>query len=69
MNNLFTGIGGLIIPLPVLVPLWILWIVLAVWLFRLAVRRSWWTPAVPVIAAAVLVLTVVIGDTVFGWTA
>jgi hypothetical protein len=62
-------VGGLVIPGPVLVPLWILWFALAGWLVRLAARRSWWTPAVPVVAAAVLVLTVVIGDVVFGWTA
>jgi hypothetical protein len=61
--------GGLVVPAPVLVPLWLVWIVLAVWLIRLAGRRSWWTPAVPVAAAAVFVLTVVIGGSLLGWTA
>ena len=61
--------GGLVIPAAVLFPLWALWLVLAVVLVRLALRRSWWTPAVPVLAAAVLVLTVVVGEQVFGWTA
>jgi hypothetical protein len=35
----------------------------------LALRRSWWTAAVPVVAAVVLVLTVVVGEQSFGWTA
>ena len=61
--------GGLVIPLPALIPLWIVWLVLAAWLIRLAIRRSWWTPAVPVIAAAVLVATAVFGENVLGWTA
>ena len=37
--------------------------------FYLAGRRSWWTPVVPVLAAAVLLVTLVVGDTVLGWTA
>jgi hypothetical protein len=60
--------GGLVIPLPVLVPLWIVWVALAAWLVRLAIRRSWWTAAVPIAAAAILVLTAVIGESLFGWT-
>ena len=63
----FYLVGGLVIPGYVLIPLWILWLVLAAWLLRLAVARSWWTPAVPVLAAAVLVLVLVLGDQVFGW--
>jgi hypothetical protein len=61
--------GGLVIPGYVLIPLWVLWLVLAVVLVRLALRRSWWTPAVPVTAAAVLVLVLVLGEQVFGWQA
>jgi hypothetical protein len=60
--------GGLVVPGAVLVPLWLVWIALAVLLVRLARRRSWWTPAVPAAAAAVLVLTVVIGEQLLGWT-
>jgi len=63
----FYLVGGLVIPGPVLIPLWILWLALAAWLLRLALRRSWWTPAVPVAAAAVLVIVVVLGDQVLGW--
>jgi hypothetical protein len=65
----FYLVGGLVIPGPVLLALWLLWIVLALVLMRLAMNRSWWTPLVPVGAAAVLVLTVVIGESVLGWQA
>jgi hypothetical protein len=60
--------GGLVIPAAVLYPLWALWFVLAGVLVWLALRRSWWTAAAPVIAAVVLVLTVVVGEQSFGWT-
>jgi hypothetical protein len=61
--------GGLVIPGPVLIPLWIVWLLLAVWLVRLAVRRSWWTPAPPVIAAVLFVLVLVVGEQAFEWQA
>jgi hypothetical protein len=61
--------GGLIIPGAVLIPLWIIWILLAALLVYLAVRRSWWTLAVPIAAAVIFVLTLVVGGGVFGWTA
>jgi hypothetical protein len=61
--------GGLVVPGYALIPLWVLWLVLAVVLVQLAIRRSWWTPAVPVTAAAVLVLVLVLGEQVFGWQA
>jgi hypothetical protein len=61
--------GGLVVPGYALIPLWVLWLVLAVVLVRLALLRSWWTPAVPVAAAAVLVLVLVLGEQVFGWQA
>jgi hypothetical protein len=65
----FYLVGGLVIPGAVLIPLWIFWLVLAAWLVRLAILRSWWTPVVPLIAAAVLVLMLVVGDSVLGWQA
>jgi hypothetical protein len=65
----FYLVGGLVIPGPVLIPLWLVWLVLAVLLVRTASRRSWWTPAAPVTAAVVLVAVVVLGDVVFGWQA
>ena len=61
--------GGLVIPGAVLIPLWIVWLLLAVWLVRLAVRRSWWTPAPPVIAAVLFVLLLMIGEQALDWQA
>ena len=61
--------GGLVVPGPVLVPLWLVWLVLAVVLVRLAVRRSWWTPVVPVAAAVLFVVVLVAGEQWFGWRA
>jgi hypothetical protein len=61
--------GGLVIPGAVLIPLWIVWLLLAVWLVRLAVRRSWWTPAPPVIAAVLFVLVLVLGEQALDWQA
>ena len=65
----FYAAGGLVIPGYVLIPLWLFWVVLALVLVRLAIRRSWWTPAVPLIAAAVFALTLTIGGNVLGWQA
>jgi hypothetical protein len=61
--------GGLVVPGVALFPLWLLWLVLAAVLVRLALRRSWWTPAVPVAAAVVFVLVLVVGEQLLGWTA
>jgi hypothetical protein len=61
--------GGLVIPGGVLIPLWIFWVLLAALLVYLAIRRSWWTLAVPIAAAVVFVLAIVLGEQVFGWTA
>jgi hypothetical protein len=65
----FYLVGGLVIPGYVLLPLWLLWLGMATWLIRLTVARSWWTPVVPVTAAAVLALTLVVGGNVLGWQA
>ncbi len=61
--------GGLVIPGAVLVPLWLVWLALAVVLVRLAARRSWWTPVVPVVAALVFVAVLVGGEQWLGWQA
>ncbi|MGY1732506.1 hypothetical protein ACI798_13385 [Geodermatophilus sp. SYSU D01045] len=61
--------GGLVVPGPVLVPLWLAWLAGAVALVRLAVRRSWWTPVVPVAAAVLFVAVLVVGERWLGWTA
>jgi hypothetical protein len=63
----FYLVGGLVIPGAVLIPLWLFWLALTVVLVRLALRRSWWTPAVPLAAAVVMVLVIVIGDEVLDW--
>ena len=65
----FYLVGGLVIPGYVLIPMWLLWLVLAAWLVRLAVQRSWWTPLIPLTAAGLLVLLLVVGDQVLGWQA
>jgi hypothetical protein len=65
----FYLVGGLVIPGPVFIVLWLVWLVMATLLIRWALRRSWWTPAVPVAAAALLVLVLVVGDRVLGWQA
>jgi hypothetical protein len=65
----FYLVGGLVIPGYVLFPLWVLWLGLAAVLVRLAMRRSWWTPLVPLTAAALLALLLVLGEQVFGWQA
>jgi hypothetical protein len=61
--------GGLVIPGYVLIPLWVVWLVLAAVLVRLAIARSWWTAAVPVAAAALFVVVLVVGEQVLGWQA
>ncbi len=61
--------GGLVVPGPVLVPLWLFWLASAAVLVRLAVRRSWWTPVVPVLAALVFVAVLVGGEQWLGWQA
>ena len=65
----FYVVSGLAVPLYALLPLWLLWLVLALVLIRLAILRSWWTPLVPVGAAALLVGAVVAGGSVVGWQA
>jgi hypothetical protein len=61
--------GGLVIPGYVLIPLWVVWLVLAAVLVRLAIARSWWTAAVPVAAAVLFVAVLVVGEQVLGWQA
>ncbi len=61
--------GGLVIPGYVLIPLWVVWLILAAVLVRLAIGRSWWTAAVPVAAAVLFVAVLVVGEQVLGWQA
>ena len=64
----FSVLSGLAVPFFLLLPVWVLWVALAFWLQRLAIQRSWWTPAVPVAAAAALVLAVLL-SIALGFTA
>ena len=50
--------GGLVVPGYVLVPLWVVWFLLAWWLVTLARRNSWWTPLAPVAAAVLFVVVI-----------
>ncbi|MFD2094274.1 ECF transporter S component family protein [Blastococcus deserti] len=59
--------GGLMVPGAVLFPLWAIWGAFAAWLVYLAVRRSWWTPAVPLLAAALFLVVITVGEQVLGW--
>ena len=65
----FYAVSGLVIPAYALLPLWIFWVALAFYLLKLAIRRSWWTPAVPVAAAALFVVVLVVGEQLLGWQA
>ncbi len=64
----FSVLSGLAVPLFLLAPVWVLWVALAFWLQRLAFERSWWTPVVPVVAAASLVLAILL-SVALGFTA
>jgi hypothetical protein len=68
VGGLFYLAGGLVVPGHVLIPLWIVWIVLAAVLVRLAMRDSWWTPAVPVGAMALFLVVITVGENALGWT-
>ena len=62
-------VSGLAVPGYALIPLWVWWFVLAWLLVRFAVRRSWWSGAIPFVAAATWVLVVIGGGALLGWTA
>jgi hypothetical protein len=64
----FSVLSGLAVPFFLLAPVWILWVALAFTLQKLAIARSWWTPAVPVAFTAVLVLTALLSNAL-GYTA
>ena len=67
MVGYFYVVGGLVVPGVVLIPLWLFWLGLSVLLIRLALRRSWWTPAVLLAAAFVMLLVIVFGDELLDW--
>jgi hypothetical protein len=61
--------SGLFAPLWAVAVLAVWWLLLAVQLSRLALRGSWWTPAVPVVAFATWYVVLTVGERVLGWTA
>jgi hypothetical protein len=65
----FYLISGLAVPFYALLPLWVWWFVLAYLLVRCALRGSWWTAIIPVVAAATWFVVVFGGGTLLGWTA
>ena len=62
-------VSGLVVPGYALLPLWAWWFVLAWVLVRLAVRRSWWSAAIPFIAAATWFAVVFGGGALLDWQA
>jgi hypothetical protein len=65
----FYLVSGLVVPGYALLPLWVFWGLLAWLLVRLAVRGSWWTALVPVIALGTWWLVLLFGGNVLGWQA
>ena len=61
--------SGLVAPLWAIAVLLVWWVLLAVQLSRLALRGSWWTPAVPVVAFATWYVVLTAGERLLGWTA
>jgi len=61
--------SGLVAPLWAIAVLLVWWVLLAVQLSRLALRGSWWTPAVPVVAYATWWLALTLGERFLDGTA
>jgi hypothetical protein len=61
--------SGLVAPGWAVAVLLLWWVLLAVQLSRLALRGSWWTPAVPVVAFATWYVVLTAGERLLGWTA
>ena len=61
--------SGLVAPAWAIAVLLAWWVLLAVQLSRLALRGSWWTPAVPVVAYATWWLALTLGERFLDWTA
>jgi hypothetical protein len=61
--------SGLVAPAWAIAVLLVWWVLLAVQLSRLALRGSWWTPAVPVVAFATWWLALTLGERFLDWTA
>lgn len=62
-------VSGLAVPLYVVAVLLLEWAALTVVLLRLVQRRSWWTPAVPMVGIVSWWVVLSVGSAIFGWTA
>ena len=65
----FIAVSGLVAPLWAIVLMGVAWLLLALLLFRMVERRSWWTPAIPVLAMAMWFATITAGGAYLGWEA
>ena len=61
--------SGLVAPGWAVAVLLVWWVLLAVQLSRLALRGSWWTPAVPLVAFGSWWLVLAAGERFLHWTA
>ena len=62
-------VSGLVVPPYALILLLVWWVVLARFLWHLVRNRSWWTPVVPLAAAATWLAVLTAGGQILGWTA
>jgi hypothetical protein len=67
--GVFYASSGLVAPLWAVVVLAVWWLALAAVLSRLALRGSWWTPVVPIVAFATWFAVLTAGERLLGWTA
>ena len=67
--GMFILVSGLVAPLWAVLLMALVWSVLLMVLVTLVGRRSWWTPVIPVLAAAFCLGTVLLGEALFGWSA
>lgn len=65
----FIVVSGLVAPLWAVLLMTLVWLALAVLLFRMVRRRSWWTPVIPLLAMVFWVTTLTVGENALGWTA
>ena len=62
-------VSGLVVPPYALLLLLVWWVLLARFLWHLVRKRSWWTPVVPLVAAATWLAVVTAGEHILDWTA
>lgn len=67
--GMFILVSGLVAPPWAVLLMALVWSVLLVTLVAMVGRRSWWTPVVPVLAAAFCLGLVLLGEDLFGWSA